>query len=153
MKVPKMQDFRLNLELINELQKEISTLANHAQDINADIKDAARRLQYAAYEYDCAAVKLNPYLVKSVVKYIAKGFTEQNAVALTAKDYDVTLARVEVVYNSQKRYTGAIKLYARKYCVKMLRQAGFKMCDIAKILKISEAHAYRLDKSVCPVDN
>lgn len=144
-----MQDFRLNLELINELLQQISELTGDIQLKNADIKDAARRLKYAAYEYDCAAVKLNPYLVKSVIKYIAKGFSEQNAVAITAKDFDLALARVESVYNSQKRYAAATKLYARKYCVKMLRQAGFKMRDIAKILKISEAHAYRLEKSNC----
>lgn len=144
-----MLDFRMNKKLIDELQDDISCAASRIKDNLTDIDVALRSLSRATYEYDSTARKENPYFVKSVIKYIAAGNTEESAIITTATDYGVSISRVAAVYKSQKQYTAAIKLYARKYFVQVMRRQGFKWSIIAKCLRISETHAHRLYNSKC----
>lgn len=86
----------------------------------------------------------NPYIVKSVIKYMANGLNKTDAVILTAQDFQTDIARIDVVYNGQKKYMSAVNLYAKRYLCEKLRQAGFIAKDIALVLGISENHVFKL---------
>ena len=91
--------------------------------------------------------KQNPYIVKAVIKYMAAGLSQNNAVIKVAGDYDTTASRVTAVFDGQKKYMAAVNLYARQYMCKKLRDAGMSARQIAGLLKISTNHVYKLLKT------
>lgn len=136
-----------NFELTkNRLERSYKDLKKAADEIfeevmafNEAVKQQANRLE-----------KQNPYIVKSVLKYIAAGYDKESAINLTAQDFGTTVFRVETIYQSSRRYMSAVNLYAKRYMCEKLRNAGFKIKEIAAILGVSENHIYKLLK--CKID-
>lgn len=92
----------------------------------------------------------NPYIVKSVIKYMANGINQKDAIILTAMDFKTTTDRVDTIYWGQKRYMSAVNLFAKRYMCEKLKNANFKAKEIANILNISENHVFKLLK--CKAD-
>ena len=122
-----------------------------------DLKKAADEIFNQVLEYNEAMSqqtnfleRQNPYIVKSVLKYIAAGYDKESAINLTAQDYKTTVFRVEAIYQSSRRYMSAVNLYAKRYMCEKLRSSGFKIKEIAAILGVSENHIYKLLK--CKID-
>jgi len=86
----------------------------------------------------------NPYIVKSVIKYMAKGLNKQDAILMTATDFETTTRRVADIFWAQNRYMSAINLYARRYTCEKLKEAGLTAKEIAKIIGVSENHVFKM---------
>lgn len=91
--------------------------------------------------------KQNPYIAKSIIKYMAQGLNKTDAIILTALDFDTDTKRVESIFWSQNRYMSAVNLYAKRYTCEKLKKAGLTAKKIAEILGISENHVYKLMKN------
>lgn len=119
-----------NLKIISQSVDNIKSIVNitHA---NMCEKEKQERLK-------------NPYIVKSVLKYLASGLSEYNSILLTAEKFEITVERVKCVYSHQKKYRSAILLFAKRYLCMKLKQAGFIAKDIALVLNVSENHIYKL---------
>lgn len=139
----------INPENIKDLISDIETQAADTEERLKELKTSARRLYYATHEYNSENVKKAPYIVKKVIYYMARGETLNNAVALTAADFNTSLERVHYIINAQKVHTAALNLYAKKFFVVTLKKSGYSIKDIAALLRISEAHAYRLARAKC----
>ena len=92
----------------------------------------------------------NPYIVKSIIKYMASGLSRENAFIKTALDYQTDVNRIKAIFFEQNRYMSAINLFAKRYACEKLKQAGFKAKEIAKIIGVSENHIYKLLR--CKID-
>jgi len=86
----------------------------------------------------------NPYIVKSVIKYMANGLNKSDAILLTAKQFNTDPRRVEVVYWGQARYMSAVNLYAKRYTCEKIKATGMTAKNIGKILGVSENHVFKL---------
>lgn len=92
----------------------------------------------------------NPYIVKTVIKYLARGLNKEDAIILTAKDFKTDIDRVSTVFYAQNRYMSAVNLFAKRYTCEKLKKAGFTAKDIAKVIGVSENHIYKILR--CNVD-
>lgn len=128
-----------NKETLNEIKKNIAIIQNAGDKLSN-----LMHLTYCEQKAKDMPNKDNPYIVKSIIKYLAQGLDLYNAKILTALDFDETPSRVDVIYNSQRHYLSAIKLYARRYLCIKLKKNGFKTKEIAKILNVSENYVYKL---------
>lgn len=88
--------------------------------------------------------KQNPYIVKSVIKYMAAGLSLGNAIIKTATRFETTPFRVHTIFAEQKRYMSAVKLYAKRFTCEKLKQHGMTAKQIAHILDISENHVFKI---------
>lgn len=86
----------------------------------------------------------NPYIVKSIIKYMSQGISRENAYLKTAMDFKTDVNRVKNVFMLQNRYMSAINLYAKRYCCEKLKKSGYTAKEIGFILKVSENHIYKL---------
>ena len=89
----------------------------------------------------------NPYIVKSVIKNMAKGLNMDDAITLAAEEFKTTSERIETLMWEQKRYHSAIRLYARRYLCEKLKEYGLKTKDIARIAGVSTNHVYKMLKA------
>lgn len=60
----------------------------------------------------------NPYIVKSIIKYMASGLSRENAFIKTALDYQTDVNRIKAIFFEQNRYMSAINLFAKRYASK-----------------------------------
>jgi len=93
------------------------------------------------------ARRYHPYIVKSVIKYMAQGLNKTDAIIITALDFDTDIKRVETIFWFQNRYMTAVNLYAKRYACEKLKKAGLTAKKTAEILGISENHVYKLMKN------
>lgn len=105
---------------------------------------ASKEIEIFLTKQDSFSRRQNPAIVKSVIRYIASGYSQQDAITLTAKDFMTNSFRVETVFQTAKKHMSAVKLYAKKYTCEKLKKAGFTAKKIAGILGISENHVYKL---------
>lgn len=101
-----------------------------------------------SYQIEANAVakkrKQNPYIVKSVIKYMATGLSLDNAIIKTATRFETTTFRVKSIFWEQKRYMSAVKLYAKRFTCEKLKKHGMTAKQIANILDISENHVFKI---------
>lgn len=138
------------MENVKKRQQQINKfyydLKDAADNIFNEILACQRALDVCMNYYR----KQNPYIVKSVLKYIASGYDKNSAINLTAQDFSTTPERIEAIYQPSRRYMSAVNLYAKRYMTEKLRSHGFKIKEIAAILGVSENHVYKLLK--CKID-
>lgn len=119
-----------NLKIVKQSVDNIKNLV-HISYFNFNEMESEERLK-------------NPYIVKTVLKHLATGLNETDAILLTAQEYETSFERVKTVYNPQKKFRSAIQLFAKRYLCVKLRQAGFTAKDIALVLNVSENHIFKL---------
>ena len=78
---------------------------------------------------------------------MANGLNKDDAIILTALDFNTSIERVKTIFWQQNRYMSAVNLYAKRYLCEKLRKSGFKAKEIAYILGISENHVFKLLRS------
>lgn len=122
--------------------------------LKTDILESAERianLVHVSYEYQKKIQQQerqqNPYIVKSVIKYMANGLNKTDAMILTALEFNTDVKRIENVFWPQNRYMTAVNLYAKRYTCEKLKKAGLTAKKISEILEISENHIYKLMKN------
>ena len=128
--------------IVNEINQEVTTIKESSERL-INLVQISNQTQKR-----CENLKRqqNPYIVKSVIRNMAKGLNMTDAALLTAKEFKTTCERVEAIMWGQKRYYSAIRLFARRYLCEKLKEAGFKTSDIAKIAKVSPNHVYKMLK-------
>lgn len=124
------------------LEKETKNILNSVDKI----KKAIHISQFQMRTEEKNKRKQNPYIVKSVIKYMDNGLNKEDAITLTAADYNTSFDRVSTIFWGQARYMSAINLYAKRYLCEKLKNAGFIAKDIALILGISENHVFKILK-------
>lgn len=92
----------------------------------------------------------NPYIVKTVIKYLARGLNKEDAIILTANDFETDIDRVSTIFWAQNRYMSAVNLFAKRYTCEKLKKAGFTAKEIARVIGVSENHIYKI--LCCNVD-
>lgn len=123
-----------------EIEKNLKILSKSINKIESLV-----RVSYYNYaNTESKERQKNPYIVKSVIKNLARGHNETNAILLTATEYETTFERVYAVYSEQKKYRSAIILFAKRYMCAKLKSHGFTAKEISKILNVSENHIFRL---------
>lgn len=119
--------------------------------ISAEIKELEQlssELNNTAAEHNREAIKRNPYIVKRVIKHIANGMCQRDAILLTADELGEPTSRVEVLFKDQKYFMSALLLFSKKYACERLKKAGYTAKEIGKVLGVSENHIYKLLKAV-----
>lgn len=133
--------------VFTELKDKINISTHQLKEITQQIElDLSSLHQYTINEENRLRLQ-NPYIVKSVIKYMANGLNKTDAMLLTAQDFETNVNRVEAVYWAQGRYMSAINLYAKRYTCEKLKNNGFTAKQIAKILGVSENHIFKLLKA------
>lgn len=130
---------KIEIDDIEELEEKILLLVDN-------LRTKIEHLKFQVEETENLNRLENPYIVKTVLRHIANGVDQENAILLTAKQFHTTAFRVEVLVHSNKKYMSAVKLYARRFCAEKLKNAGFSAKKIAEILGVSENHVYKLLK-------
>ena len=125
---------------INEKILKISTELKELEQLSSD-------LNCVATERNNSVVKRNPYIVKRVIKHIANGMCQRDAILLTADELNEPTSRVEVLFKDQKYFMSALLLFS-KYACERLKKAGYTAKEIGKVLGVSENHIYKLLKAV-----
>lgn len=126
---------------INEKILKISTELKELEQLSSD-------LNCVATERNNSAIKRNPYIVKRVIKHIANGMCQRDAILLTADELNEPTSRVEVLFKDQKYFMSALLLFSKKYACERLKKAGYTAKEIGKVLGVSENHIYKLLKAV-----
>lgn len=88
------------------------------------------------------AQKDNPKIAKMLMDYIAGGYSVNEAIVIVALAFDTDLKRVRAVYDNHRITTAATAIYAKKYLIHTLINAGFKAPDIAIILGCTKQTVY-----------
>lgn len=115
------------------------------------LREIMQKMKIEYSEAEKSRLKENPKIVTRVLKYRGYGFSLSESIIKTSDDFNCTVERVRTVYNENKLNTAHIRLYARKYLVQKLDNAGFSPVQIAKIAGISKTSVYKLLKSGCVV--
>ena len=123
-----------------EIEKNLKILSQSVSEIENLVKVS----YYNFGKTESKERQKNPYIVKSVIKNLACGHNETNAILLTASEYETTFERVYAIYSEQKKYRSAIVLFAKRYMCAKLKRHGFTAKEISKILNVSENHIFRL---------
>lgn len=131
--------------------KEISLLQDKLTQNAHQLSKLSKLMQTDLYRLHAYTVaqenklhKQNPYIVKSVIKYLANGIDKENALLLTAADYDTDIKCVRYVFSVQSRYMTAINLFAKRYTCEKLKKAGYTAKQIAQVIGVSENHIFKL---------
>lgn len=140
-----MIDF--NKVFFNNTLQEVTNLIDTISDNTKSLHDASIKLKNSAALQDRIERKQNPYIVKSVIKYMASGMCKDDAILKTAEDYKTRESRVSVLLWQQKRYISAVNLYARRYLCEKLKKSGMSAPEISQILGVSTNHVYKLLKT------
>lgn len=131
----------------DETEKELHRLKNGILESAEKIAN----LVHVSYEHQKKIQQQerqqNPYIVKSVIKYMANGLNKTDAMILTALEFNTDVKRIENVFWTQNRYMTAVNLYAKRYTCEKLKKAGLTAKKISEILGISENHIYKLMKN------
>ncbi len=133
---------------LNEMKMKIHEHRRKLRNAVDCISGEIDRLAQFTFSEEKEARKLNPYLVKSVIKNMSRGMSKENAVIVTAMNYEQPIMRVSAVFSEQTRYMAAINLYAKRYTAEKLKKAGYKTKEIAQIIGVSENHIYKLLRAV-----
>lgn len=100
-----------------EIEKNLKILSQSVSEIENLVKVS----YYNFGKTESKERQKNPYIVKSVIKNLACGHNETNAILLTASEYETTFERVYAIYSEQKKYRSAIVLFAKRYmCAKLI---------------------------------
>lgn len=129
---------------ISLLQDKIADNARELNRLAKTIQTDLWRLHRHTIDQENKLHKQNPYIVKSVIKYLANGIDKENALLLTAADYDTDIKRVRYIFNQQSRYMTAINLFAKRYTCEKLKKAGYTAKQIAMVIGVSENHIFKL---------
>jgi len=89
-----------------------------------------------------AAMVENPKIAKMLMDYIGGGYSVNEAIVIVALAFDTDLKRVRAVYDNHRITTAATAIYAKKYLIHTLINAGFKAPDIAIILGCTKQTVY-----------
>lgn len=137
----------INKDTCNELERCKENICDAQQIIN-DSVIALQNLVAVSYKEACDTTRHeNPFIIKSVIKNMANGLNKDDAIILTALDFNTSIERVKTIFWQQNRYMSAVNLYAKRYLCEKLRKSGFKAKEIAYILGISENHVFKLLRS------
>lgn len=131
---------KINEDTTEQIEKNLKILSNSVDNI----KNLVHISYCSLLDKERKERLKNPYMVKNILKHLAMGMNEENAILLTAEKFDTTYERVSAVYSGQKKYKSAILLFAKKYLCMKLKQSGFLTREIAAILNVSENHIYKL---------
>lgn len=137
----------LNKVLFDNALNETTGLINTIDEAAKQLKSAAIKLKSAAAARNNFERRQNPYIVKSVIKYMARGMCQDDAIARTADEFKTRESRVSVLLWQQKRYLSAVNLYARRYLCEKLKKSGMSAAEISQILGVSTNHVYKLLKT------
>lgn len=132
----------LNDEIVNDLDFELKKILNSVDNIKKMVNFCVS----IKFKKERDLRKQNPYIVKSVLKNLANGYAQPEAIIMTSIEFNCSLERVKQVYNIHKRYTAPINLYAKRYTCEKLKKYGMTAKEIAKVLGISENHVFKLLK-------
>lgn len=123
------------------------------QSISKDLKavlDYVDQLSEITFKIENESRAENPHIVKRVIKYMAAGMTKDDAISATAADFETPIFRVNVIYQMNRHYMTALNLYAKKYMIEKLKNAGFSVRQMSEIIGISKPNIYKILK--CPID-
>lgn len=130
---------------------EVKKIRENLQDNFYDLRKSVKNIEYSInslYSYSIDQEKhirqQNPYIVKSVIKYMANGLNKNDAMLLTANDFKTDIKRVSAVFFGQGRYMAAINLFAKRYTCEKLKNAGYTAKQIANVIGVSENHVFKL---------
>lgn len=93
-------------------------------------------------------------VVKTILRYIAQGIEEREAVRLAYDDYggNIPMRSIENIWQYSHASKAGLILYGRAYCAKKMRLAGFKTSEIAQTLRLSITTVNKLLKQCCISD-
>lgn len=132
---------------IERIKDELGDFTHQLRKITKKIENDVAALHVHTLHQEFNLRQQNPYIVKSVIKYMANGLNKTDAMLLTARDYDTDIKRISAVLWGQNRYMSAINLFAKRYACEKLKNAGFTAKQIAKIVGVSENHVFKLLRS------
>lgn len=126
------------------VRRDIEDNTNKILNLSKQIKSGVDSLYRLAYSAESDSRRQNPYIVKSVIKYMAKGLNKDDAILMTARDFETDEFRVSTIFWSQNRYMSAVNLYAKRYLCEKLKKNGFTAKRIGKIIGVSENHVFKI---------
>ena len=125
------------LKIINNQQSQIKELEDKLQE-----KDG--------HDWDNYGFRV----VKAILRYIAQGIEEQEAIRLAYDDFagKISMRTILCIWQHSHASKAGLILYGRAYCAKKMRLAGYKTYEIAQTLRLSVTTVQKLLKQCCVSD-
>ena len=101
--------------------------------------------QFAPNEYNLPTTSTN--IIKDIVKYMVAGFYKNQAIRLVAEKMHISEREIANYLKTYSYEEKAIKLYAKVYLIKKMKQAEYTRQQIADVLHISPRTIDRLSKT------